>query len=124
MKIWKNLFGKNDKIHVDEIVVGDKDNHDLLSDVLDRFKMDAFGSYNGQITYTLKDSSFYILLTNVGSNNSNGFGIYAIHTYGSGYQYLYQINNNSYVDVELEGRTLTLNRSGNYGYALIEINRQ
>lgn len=33
MRVFKNLFGKDDKIHACNIVVGDKNNHDLLSDI-------------------------------------------------------------------------------------------
>ena len=116
MKIWKNLFGTGDKISASEIWY----DGEVLTSLLEKLKITNKRA-NGNVNITLIGNSFYVLLTNIGASNSTSFGIYFIHTFGASYQRLHAINDSGYVDIDLDGRNLSLYRNATYNYCLIEM---
>ena len=65
MRVFKNLFGDGSKIHADEIIVGSKGSHQLLSDKFANFLPQSVLSYrqSGTRTIKLERGAGYIVVT-------------------------------------------------------------
>ena len=65
MRIWKNLFGKNDKLHSDEIVVGEQGNRSLLTDALNsKVEVILQGNASGKVIdrFLIGYGTIYLLI--------------------------------------------------------------
>lgn len=124
MRVSREILKKKDyKIHSDVIILGDKNNYELLTDKinsLDRLNPRR-GYVSGTETIDLGATGLYLLLTGVGTNSDDGVGVYAINRYSSGYSSLNVIKESGYVDVSVEGNILTISRTGNYIYGLLKL---
>ena len=125
MKVFKNLFGDGSKIHADEIVVGNENNNKTLTNKLKEYDeltvTNSNGPTTGTKTITLPNNGLFLLMVSVGASSSSNIGIYFIQTFGRGFAYMHSLKEIGYnVTVELNHRTLTISRSGSYGYALVQ----
>lgn len=124
MRVFQNLLGDHSKIHSDEIVVGNKSEHQILTERINELGdlVVLRNTASGVTKIKLPNHGMFLLMLSAGASNSNSIGVYAIHTYGSGYGYIHTIKDIGFsITAELTGRELVISRTAAYGYALLQL---